>query len=84
MKIFSIMDIKAKTYLAPVFFANRAVALRSIRSLMKGTDNQFVEFPDDYHFYELGDFDSDTGVITPRQPEFIGALSSYTLDSQTP
>lgn len=78
MKIFSILDVKAKAYLQPVFFANRDVAIRSCQSMLKSKDNQFVEYPEDYSLYELGEFDSMTGVIIAHSvPLLVGQLVDY-------
>lgn len=86
--IYSIRD-HLSGFMTPVIEQNDAIALRnftmacqaypedSSRSLMKWK-------PDDFTFFKIGEFDSDSGVITPYSaPEFIASGLSVVSKSKT-
>ena len=56
-----------------MFFQNSAACVRALGDAVNkpGADNQFNQHPEHYQLYRIGDFDDDTGIITPQIPEFI-------------
>lgn len=65
MKLFSVHDIKAQTYLNPNVFRSSAEALRAFETTVKQPDTQFHMYPNDFSLVELGSWDSDSGLIQP-------------------
>ncbi len=74
MKIYAIRDTCVKAFLLPMYFQNNAAATRAIGDAVnKATEeNQFYQHPEHFQLYHLGEFDEDTGQITPNvAPEFV-------------
>jgi len=67
MKLFSVHDIKAQTYLNPQTYRNQGEALRSFETAVKQKDCPFNMYPHDYSLVELGSWDSDKGTIIPHE-----------------
>lgn len=65
MKLFSVHDIKAQTYLNPSVFRSSAEALRAFETTVKDEKSQFNMYPNDFSLVELGTWDSDEGQILP-------------------
>lgn len=63
MKLFSVHDIKAQTYLNPTTFRNSSEAMRAFETTVKQKDSQFNLYPNDYSLVELAEWDSDAGMI---------------------
>lgn len=64
-KLYTAKDLKADYYLAPVMFRNHAEALRSFEDAVNMKDSQFNKNPEDFVFCYIGDFNEDTGAISP-------------------
>lgn len=61
--LFAIYDRIAGTYGTPTPFSNRACAQRWFRVVIK--QNEFAQ-PTDFELYELGTYDSTTGLISSK------------------
>uniref|UniRef100_A0AAU8AWJ1 Nonstructural protein n=2 Tax=unclassified Microvirus TaxID=338099 RepID=A0AAU8AWJ1_9VIRU len=68
--IYSIRD-KKTGYLTPTVDQNDAAAKRNFEHAMMQESNLLFSHPEDYALYRIGDFNSDTGFIVPRDPELI-------------
>lgn len=64
MKLFAARDMKAQIYLKPFVTLTLADALRSFEMIANEPGNTISQFPNDFRLYHLGDFDSNTGVLT--------------------
>jgi len=63
MKLFAILDMKAEAFL-PVFqIESAAAALRLFADAVRNPEHQFGRHPEDYHLFELADFDITTGSL---------------------
>lgn len=71
MKIFVIHDQAAESYLAPFFVKTHAIAVRSIETLVADVNHQFFQHAEHFRLFLIGEFDEETGVITPCVPEFV-------------
>lgn len=67
-KMYSVYDLKAKTYLSPFFCVNDSVASRMVSMSMRAGDSMVGQCPEDFNLQRVGDFDTDTGVIYPAVP----------------
>jgi len=63
----SIRDHAAGFFGQPFFAPSRGAAIRSFGDAVNagGEGNQFSMHPEDFDLYEIGAFDSDTGVLEP-------------------
>lgn len=63
--VFSIRDLKGDFY-SPRIDQNEASAIRWFSMLVNAEDNTLHSFPADFQLYCIGDFDSETGRLMPR------------------
>lgn len=63
-KIYSVYDVKGEMWGMPLFYDCRANALRSFTKAVnqKEGDNQIAEFPGDFSFFEIGEYDRQDGI----------------------
>lgn len=65
-KIFNVYDSKSEAWGTPLFFDCRANALRSLSEAVNKLtdDNQIAKYPADFTFFEIGEYDRDSGLIS--------------------
>lgn len=73
--VFSYFDRVAGLFSQPILSVNRAVAIRNFVAVMRSGDNS-VAAPD-MELYEIGSFDSTTGLFTAKCPEFVARYRDY-------
>jgi len=66
MKLFSVFDTKAQFYLQPFPETSTHAALRGFDVAVNEGKSTFSKFPDDFCLMELGEFDQQTGRLTPH------------------
>ena len=64
--VYAIRDVKSG-FMSPAVEVNNEVAIRNFSYAVRHNE-MFDTFASDYSFYRIGDFDSDTGVLTPYTP----------------
>lgn len=62
-KAFCVYDSKAEAYLQPFFSSSTGVAIRNFESACNTEDHAFHIHAGDYTLFEIGTFDSLTGVL---------------------
>lgn len=67
-KIYSIYDEKAQMFNTPFFSQNDDMAIRSFQDLASDPQSTIYLHPEDYKLYELGEFETDSGLIVPLDP----------------
>lgn len=65
LKAFAIFDDKAKAFLPPFFLPERAIAVRTFADCVNNKEHAFGRHPADYSLFQVGDFDTDSGLISP-------------------
>lgn len=65
--VFAVRDVKTG-YLSPTLDVNGDSAIRNFEHAVMRADSLFFTHPSDYSLYRIGDYDSDTGLITPAIP----------------
>lgn len=68
--IFSIRDSKVG-FMSPTVDVNAPSAVRNFEHAASQASSLFSSHPADYSLYKIGDFDSDSGEISPCIPEHI-------------
>lgn len=78
LKLFSVYDDKAKAYMSPFFAATAGLAIRSFSDAIADSNTSVSKYPADFTLFELGEFDDQTGTITPHpSASNLGNALSY-------
>lgn len=64
-KMYTVHDSKAGAYLQPFYARQNGEAIRSFAEACNQKDHNFYKFASDFTLFEIGEFDEQTGVITP-------------------
>jgi hypothetical protein len=64
-KVFSVYDSKAEMFNQPMFFKATPEALRAFGDEANRTESAIHKHPDDYTLFEIGEFNVETGLLTP-------------------
>jgi hypothetical protein len=71
-KMYSIHDQAVKTFLPPDYLHTDEEAIRKFRANVNNKEMGFLfSAPEHYALYNVGEYDSDTGMFAPQQPEII-------------
>lgn len=60
IKIFTIYDIKAQSYLPPFYMQSTGQAMRAFEDTVNDETTQFSKHPEDFVIFEVGSFDDQT------------------------
>lgn len=74
MKLFASHDKKAEQFMQPFCAHHAGIAVRGFEDaiLRSSTPTDISNHPEDFDLYELGEFDGDTGRLTPLDaPQMI-------------
>lgn len=72
LKIYSIRDAKTQFFSAPFYNHTHGEAERNFKTACNDQQSNLSKFPEDYDLYHIGEYDDNTGKITPRDtPEHI-------------
>lgn len=66
MKLFTIHDNKAETFLPPISFRNKGEAIRAFETTVRDPKTQFHAYPADYTLIQIGSYNVDSGIIEPE------------------
>lgn len=69
--VVAVRDTKGNSFGACGLVANAAVALRSFTRDINGGDKMCTAYPADHDLYELGTYDTETGVLVGKMPTLI-------------
>lgn len=79
----ALYDEVVDSFQAPMTFHNSEEAVRYFQFLAKGDDSNVGRFPLHHHLYLVGEFESDTGVISFRdKPSLLISGSSVSKESE--
>lgn len=77
-QIFSVYDSKAEAFNTPMFVPSKGQAIRAFSDQVNETGSELNKHPEDYTLFCIGEFDSDTGTITPLStPSSLGLAQEY-------
>lgn len=77
MKIYAIKDNAIEAYGQPIFVRAQGQAVRSFTDECKNTESQLHKHPADYDLYYIGEYDDETGRITPAEPERVARAIDF-------
>ncbi|WNK12599.1 MAG: nonstructural protein [Microvirus sp.] len=70
LKIISLFDSAVESFGRPIFVRHPGEALRSLSDQVNASDNNdLARHPQDYSLHLIGEFDEETGELTPCDPE---------------
>lgn len=67
LKVYSVYDDAVKSYMPPFFLKTKGEAARAWIKVVNDKSLRFHESPKDYTLFEIGEFNEDTGMITPHK-----------------
>lgn len=82
MKLYSVFDSKAGFWAAPKPFRSRGEATRAWQSAANDKQTAVGLHPSDFAFYEIGEFNEDTGTIVCFETKTNLGLASEFLKEQ--
>nr|QJB18797.1 MAG: nonstructural protein [Microvirus sp.] len=66
LQIFAIFDAKAEAFLRPMTYPTAAHCRRDLAEVMQqSSGSPFVDYPEDFTLFHVGEFDDDTGEVQP-------------------
>jgi len=65
LQIFTIFDAKAEAFLRPFCLPTVAHARRELAEVMQQPTGPFVDYPEDFTLFHVGEFDDETGEVQP-------------------
>jgi len=76
--VFSIKDIKTGTYMTPYFQTHKPAALRAFSDLVNDSQSMIYRHPADFELFELGSYDSGSGLLTSHQiPQHLATGTDF-------
>lgn len=83
MKLFSVRDVKADSFGAPMSMATRGLAKRSFGDACMSKDSELNRYPSDYSLYELAEYEPNSGTIIPHPtPVYIQSAAEAISDAR--
>lgn len=67
LKVYAIYDAAAKAYGPPMVFHTTGLALREFETICRNSDSQLFKSPADFSVWEIGEYETDTGVVESVQ-----------------
>lgn len=77
--VFAIKDCKTE-FMQPMVDQNESAAIRNFEHSIKVTAGIMHSHPADFELYKIADFNTENGMITGIQPEFIISGSEVQID----
>lgn len=65
LKAYSIRDAKTEIFNTPFFNNTHGEAERNFKSTVNDERSQICKYPEDFDLYFLGDYDTNTGKMSP-------------------
>lgn len=75
--VYCIRDVKVGFDPQFIIQVNELAAIRGFEYLMTNKDSMQGRFPSDYELYQLGEFDTDSGLFESITPKFIVSGGSF-------
>ena len=78
--LYSVLDLKAKTYLDPVCYIHAGVAVREFEDTVNNPQTIMHKHPEDFSLFKIGTYDDHTAQVRHCDPELI--VSALSVRSQ--
>ncbi|QXP08637.1 MAG: nonstructural protein [Arizlama microvirus] len=77
LRMFSIYDIKAESFMTPFFFPANGQAVRAFSDLANDKNTLVGRHPSDYKLCYIGDFDDDSAEFLPSGVISLGFATDF-------
>lgn len=77
MKVFALLDTKVSAFGTPFFMTHVGHAVRAVVELAQDQSTTVARYPNDFHLYELGAFDDQTGAFELMNPQSLGPVAAF-------
>lgn len=84
LRMFALKDLKMNLFMNPMFFTSRGQAIRVVADEVNRSQNGSGEppttlqtHPEDIELYEVGEFDTESGVLTSGSPVKVSQCAEY-------
>lgn len=78
IEIYACYDCKGEEFKWPMFFNNKAQAVRTFQRLARDKETELGQYPLDFSLMFMGKMDMDTGAITPNKaPINMGIAANF-------
>lgn len=74
VKLCAVFDVKAKAFNVPFPAQNVPIAVRMFTNSVNNPQHTFAPNPEDYTLHLVGEFDDETGAITPMNELLVSGL----------
>lgn len=82
--VFAVYDSKAEVYMTPMFFPAKGLAIRTFDDQVNNPDSLLNKHPEDFTLFCIGDYDQDTGLLTPLPtPASLGLAVEFKRSDET-
>ena len=76
--VYSIYDSKAEVFNPPIFLHKDGEAIRAFDQICNDPESDFNKWPGDYTLFRIGEWDNETGLLTPLgTPKSLGLAQSF-------
>lgn len=83
MKIYALRDQKISAFLAPLTMQALGQVMRFLSDEVNKKDgNMLAAHPEDFELFELGDYETDTGQISPSTPKSLTLLTELVVSNK--
>lgn len=79
--IYSVYDLKAKTFCNPFVMENDDCALREFATAANDKNSTVGKYPFDYCLYRVAQFDFELGTMQSVQPVSLGIAAGYVVQT---
>lgn len=78
-KVYSIFDSKLEAYMLPQCRRSRGEVLREFTDAVNNDnpDNGIGKHPEDFHLFEIGEYDDQTGMVQSCTPVSLGCAIEF-------
>lgn len=78
LQVFTVMDLKAETFMPPFFMNNTKLAERVFGDAVNDGEHMFNKHPEDYALYHVGEWEDEEGKFTNFDtPKSLGIAAQY-------
>lgn len=75
-KMYAVYDAKVKAFNTPIHYRNAAEATRSFADACNDPKTTLCQHPEDYQFFEIGEYDDENGVAITYETKIPLGLAS--------
>lgn len=75
LKLFTIKDLITSEHNTLFTALNEGVARRSVRDVTANSSHPTSKYPNDFELWEVGEYDSDTGVAVANVSRRVGSIA---------